>query len=646
MSSRGLPDPPTCSRPLVWTIAWSRTAVDEVISHVRDHAELSQVAEVVYTALSEDEVMTVREMSRASNLAAVLLVVEREAIPQESYRHWLQWNVERLSRHEDFRVFVCLRGMNRDDLMVIAASPDTLIADILDTVQISNNSACPNQVTELISFVKALPHIRETLAYRHLRCGITSVTGTFAHWIELAAAAVVLLIGTWVLTHDKQATEWPEWARCVVAMASGIIYAALVVISLFFLARLAMWHQLMRERRLQMQLFFVAFFGPWTIGLPSRIGAPMSWLILGVVSGILLDYARRAGLHASKSGRKVDPDSVESAGSSPSPSLAKMTMGRSPDALRCHLFEQQIAHVFISYTRSSAWACQKAAELNRDLQAAGVDCFLDRDVLVDGSNWRAQLNHHLVDANVFIALVDKHSIQRKWPAAELETALECRRINAVPDIILLVETGTAIDVRTLPVFRCILSGPRFGISENRPRVMELGEQTISVLSGALQPTRYKSTAVLPIMGLYLIRTVLQPIELALVSVGAASSMIGLLAGLLVLVDWYCQWNLTGRLSFMLSTGLAVTSAYLAGFALRLVLASRYEVNTKNTSALVTANVIGAAGLMLVLAVVLQNAAAIVVGWTLVATAIGWMMGVNLLHFSSIGDSTRFRRTPG
>lgn len=632
-------------RPLVWVMASSRPAVDECIRQLGSHERIERMAEFAFTSLSDDDVPSTRRIADAENLTAVLFVVECDSLVQERFRHWIQWSIKKVIQREDFRVFVCLQGLTAENLMQMASGSDPLIADLLDTVQIPMDAGYQVQISELATFINSLPKIRENITYRRWQSAITATTGTVACWVECLMAAVVLFCGTWVLMNSKVAMGWPKWALCCVALSSGVMFSTLTVITLYFLNRLSTWHQVMRERTSQIQVFLVAFFGPWTIGLTERIGAPISWLVLGIVLGVLLDYARRGGLQARKFREKIDPDRIAATGHALPSALATVAMGRPPDARKCHLFQQRSAHAFISYTRSSPWACQIAVELNQKLLAAGVDCFLDRNVLVDGSNWRAQLNYHLASANVFVGLLDQHSIQRRWPAAELEKALKCRCINALPDIILVVEPGTCADELTLPVFQCVLSGPKLNITESRPRVIEFGPRTLSVLTGAFEPIRYASTGALPLGILYFLRIVLLPVLFVMVALGTASSMIGLFAGLLVLAKWIWHGNLTPLLSGMTRSALGIMFAYLIGFSFRLIFSSRYEVITKNVRALVKANVIGAIGLILFLVIILRNAEALVLGWAFIATAIGWIMGADLLQCTRIGDPSKFRRAP-
>ena len=112
-----------------------------------------------------------------------------------------------------------------------------------------------------------------------------------------------------------------------------------------------------------------------------------------------------------------------------------------------------VPRIFCSYTHSSDWAKLKVRELYNELSNHRIDCFVDKYGIAPGSSWRHQLRQSMVDADYVICFCDKISIQKPWPASELETAVRLRKISSKPNIIAI--TPKDLDdtaYRKLPIF--------------------------------------------------------------------------------------------------------------------------------------------------------------------------------------------------
>jgi hypothetical protein len=121
----------------------------------------------------------------------------------------------------------------------------------------------------------------------------------------------------------------------------------------------------------------------------------------------------------------------------------------------------KIARVFVSYSRSSDWAKSCAQTLHDAIVATGSKCFLDTQGIAAGANWRTYLNAELTRANLFICLADVHSVARRWPAAETESALRDRWNTGLPEIVIVTHPRLPRQlghVPCLPVFRALLTG--------------------------------------------------------------------------------------------------------------------------------------------------------------------------------------------
>lgn len=79
------------------------------------------------------------------------------------------------------------------------------------------------------------------------------------------------------------------------------------------------------------------------------------------------------------------------------------------------------AHPFISYAREDAVV---ATRIYRDLQAAGIDPWLDRFELRGGEDWQAAITKAIQNCSHFLALLSTHSVNKRgFVQKELRSAL-------------------------------------------------------------------------------------------------------------------------------------------------------------------------------------------------------------------------------
>ncbi len=111
--------------------------------------------------------------------------------------------------------------------------------------------------------------------------------------------------------------------------------------------------------------------------------------------------------------------------------------------------------VFCSYTHSSVWARQMVQKVHTELSSYGFECFVDQYGIAPGSSWRHQLRQSLVNADYVLCFCDGISIQKPWPASELEVAIRLRHTSSNLNIIAITPQDMDDDIipNILPVFR-------------------------------------------------------------------------------------------------------------------------------------------------------------------------------------------------
>jgi tetratricopeptide (TPR) repeat protein len=90
-----------------------------------------------------------------------------------------------------------------------------------------------------------------------------------------------------------------------------------------------------------------------------------------------------------------------------------------------------------------------------ELSSYGFECFVDQYGIAPGSSWRHQLRQSLVNADYVICFCDSISVQKPWPASELEAAVRLRQTSSNINIIAVTPQDMKDETiqNILPVFR-------------------------------------------------------------------------------------------------------------------------------------------------------------------------------------------------
>ncbi|MDR1271539.1 MAG: toll/interleukin-1 receptor domain-containing protein [Clostridiales Family XIII bacterium] len=180
-------------------------------------------------------------------------------------------------------------------------------------------------------------------------------------------------------------------------------------------------------------------------------------LLLCIAAGIVVDVLRRCRysvkrgrIALSRVGNNYD-DRVD-------PRLLKVRSRFVGAPYRVPWLTRERKPVFISYTHSSKWSSNTASDLYDELTKHGLPCFLDKHDIMRGSSWHKRLIEKMGEASQIICLVDDISIDKAWPAEELQTALKLRRISGDPTIYLLVKQGLrTAELKKTTIFEEVLN---------------------------------------------------------------------------------------------------------------------------------------------------------------------------------------------
>jgi len=633
----------TESHDTVWLISYSVEANDEIVDEL-DTPDYHSGRQLVFerSALGSDDprMSNVGTVPADLTLCGAILVLETGAWDNEDYRHWVRWCIRQATIRDDFRLWVCLYGLSRSefdrqadlglgsDSASRGAEGNRLLYELRDNIQMAPSDDRSWLKSALHRYSQQLDNIRDTSRWRSLRVALSITTGWAATVIQVACAASLALGTLFFTLARRQAMEFllPSWGRIALAVVPGIAFFPLVTVPLSFLGRgIGESLRLRDDRRYILWLAAFALLGPATIGLPQQMKAPMSWFLVGIAAGVLIDLARRGGLQARRIRIAVNPQTDPEHPQGLSTRLRDVARGRVPDPLTCPLMPVDAARVFISYTHSSVWARELVASLHGELRAFRVECFLDERDIPHGHSWRRLLHRKVANATVFISVVDGISVGKQWPAAELEAALESRRLTGIPDVILLRQSESPSSVSGLPVFTAVLAQPG-DTRPGRPRIVTVTHSTVSTLAASLR--QYRSPSVLSPAASTI------PFAFALLpgAVGPLGTVVGWIALLLFLLQR------AGKLAvstFIYNHGLLAPAFLLCGlwlgFTSRLTAASRYEVRTDSPRLQAITNLVACAGFLILLRQWLAQVSPLVVGWTLVLCGIGWLSGSSFVY---------------
>ena len=619
---------------LIWLASYSDAANDSLLRQVESlEEEFGRPVAVARAAVgsSDPHLRLMPKPDRGQKLTAAILVIEKAGLVDQGFRELVQTCVRTAASAPSFRLLVYLRDLSIADLQNYPDS-EGVVESLFATTQLAQAPTVEDLRATLVEFVRAVDRIELAERWRTLRLRLSRV-------LELPAIALLLIAGGIALlgfpaAYFKVGHDWLG--------PYGPALAALVLGTLAFPLQAPLIYLMLRGLRTTLssaensRLMYLVVVGLLvTIGasnLQQALDGPWLWLLPGLVIGVLLDAARRAGMQArremievkvpdERAANEQSPERLAAADRLADKLTATLSRRRSFNPLTCPLLPSLSARVFISYTRKSARSCTLAEELYRSLREKGADPFLDRKLISVGANWRHQLSRRIVESDTVICIVDEMTIQSQWVASELEAAVEGRRLTGSPQILVLLDPAAKRDAQPMPpAFRAVMRAADEPMTEDAPQVIELSDKSLPALVWGLAPGRFLPPAIFT-------RTSTLAITMALVLlswIGAIGGLAGVPLGVMVGLDRTTNVALATNLADAgLLAPLTLLSGFWLGFLARTALAWGCEIQgdrerTMAVPALATAGVGVALPVFLLL-----NASVLVAVWSVALVATGW-----------------------
>ena len=612
-----------------WILSQTNAAVDRAVSALQDIVEGKFPVNCQYTALEEAPPDWQLELFLLDfKPDAVILMLEKSGLQNEQYRRWVQWSIDRVSGTDLFRLFVCFDDISLDEVQSRCNAhvdenhadfhANALLDTLRDCVQIEELTL-PQIGSELLAFLNNLPQIRDQITVRRMKIFFSVWLGRLVSALQIFSAAFVAAcsIGALLFGKERLGQVLVYLPVELTTLLATILLAPLVSVPLYMAGQGRNMTNILlgSKKRWGFLLAMFFFLGMSAIGIPDTIRAPAPWIVLGIAAGFLLDVLRRRGYQAKREKFTLRAEVA----TPPNGTLPKQVTAVSDkhvsNPLSCPYLSVAQPKVFISYTHASAWAHQVVDALREQLLRAGADCFLDKTNIAAGSSWRRRLHNKLAGANVFISVTDEYSIHtdRKWPSAEIETALAGNYYTGTPELLMLIPPGfqERIGGNVMPIYQTIFDREKSG--DSMIRIIEVKEQTIKLVASSYKSHGYDAAAVLP--------PVLSWIVMAINTIPATLGTLGTLVGLIAWLGFLFDKFHVVAMQKLLSGAPALNTVFLiacffAGFTLRLAFASFFEVNAENIKQTGKINIFAFVGYILFLALLVGRISLLGLGWAI------------------------------
>ncbi len=621
-------------RELIWLVSYSVEANDALMEHLgslgNEFGRPVAVSRVAFGA-ADPEQRNLRRPESDQHLCAAILVLEREGLHDSAFQELATACMHRVLAVSDFRLLVYLSDLTVDELRTLADG-NLFVARLFDTTQIADLPSLEQLRRTLVPYVRRVEQIRVAALWRDLRLRLSGACGKLATGILLAAIAVSLLgFPAWFL---KTKPGWlgphgPELASLALGLLAFPLQAPLIFLLLRGVraAALAPRDNVILRR----WVLFGAVIMLAANYFQQIVGGPLSWALLGLAIGVLLDAIRRAGYQARREMIDVEALIKDTANSAMQDPKTTVLRGDPINPFSCPLLPSPSERVFISYTRSSDKGSRLARALYSGLKKAGASPFLDRANIPVGASWRRSLNQHIGKCDTFICILDVKGVQREWVAAELLAAIEAHRVTGTPHIVILMDPAIKrLSQAMLPVFRGVASAATESPMQGRPQIIQLNRQTLSSLVWGLAPGRFVATAVFT-------RSLATSIMLVLNLVGRIGSlgiMAGFILGFLAMLGGMAKFPLASSLA---DRGWLEPVALLSGFWLglmaRATLAWRCE-RTDDREMGMTIPAIATAGMAFAFLLLAPKTSGLIATWSATFVVAGWMMVSSVMRMAT------------
>lgn len=622
------PNPPDLTRPErnTWLVSYSAGANEwireELYAHECDTTSPTSLKPFV---LHDNHAATPKIDAFT---CAVVLVIERDALDNPQYRSLVLWLMMRCAVSGYLGLFPILYGFGkeaREDL----ERQDTLLEDLSDCIQWPDDSSTHRLAVDLRRHVDDTANLRAAAFVHNKWSFLNMCMAWIAALAQLASIAFLLLAGMSALgmASRHNAELYPARAA-LVGLTSGIVAFPLIALTCF-----ALLHRRTEHKPLHLLAFCIASWTCYLLVMTAQ-SPPLAWLLPGIATGVLLEIGRRRGLRVSRQWKTLDKLlASQEVGAFAEPFIRSFP-DITPNPLTCPLLPETLPHVFISYTSKSTKSEHFAQCLRAHLTDAGIKAWMSKTDVMSGSYFRRTLYRKLGEANVFIGVLDKKAVQQLWPAIELETAIESRRLTGLPRIILLLHPELATEEsrhkvlpqKILPVFQEVLNPRHAVIDRWQVEILQATDSSIELLTRQLHLGQFRSDALIPFPWSQILLILTLPVSISLWFLGTSGTLLGQIAGVVALLQLGDVCDLVGPMKTqrLLIPG-ALVLFYWYGFVLRLALASLYEVAHRRSRGLTAVNFAASVGIILMVGSFEDSLETLVRTWMIIIAYFGYFM---------------------
>lgn len=563
-------------------------------------------------------------------VASAVLVVSRTAVRHPTFGPFVAACLRAVVLRPEFRLFVYFTDLTFAEFRALADVP--AVADLLDSVQFTGPDA--GQSLDVLrdgvhAHLRALPELRNRLAYRRLLDGLYGVVPWLsgAFFLQMAAAVAVLVH----LGEAAPANPWFPWL--LFGLGEVWFFSVLALLSLPAPATAG------PLLRLFVGVAPFALCGLWPA---STLLANVPYLLAGFAASAVFEPLRRRVVAASRKAVRPDPDEWTQT------QQALSVPGRRAFAFLANgPILPAKARVFVSYARSSDWGRGVAERLHRALEAAGVPHFFDVVDIPSGCSWRHRLQEELGGATVLVQIQDATTATRPWVTTELAVSASSQVGCGVPNVVMirppnLAEVDLPAETPALVREALFPTHPEeLPLLHDVPYTDDLPER----LAGELGRYPGAAVALLPLKLSALLGIAYTPIRLLLGLVG----VFGFLGVWAVVAFLWLLWMrgvepLPWLTANNLDVGVFVLLAFWLGFTVRLGLASRYELRHRLAEMNASFQFFTAVVLLILVAVWATTAGPLGVVWSVLACGVGVWAATDYIDVA-LAEGNLSRRPP-
>ncbi|UCF67403.1 MAG: toll/interleukin-1 receptor domain-containing protein [Acidobacteriota bacterium] len=549
-------------------------------------------------------------------LVAAVLVLEPEGIDEQRLAELGRWLAVQAMDDPGFRVFICLDGLTDERVRDLAQQGHPLLSELIDTIQFSGAASLREELSQHLRGVRAQRTVR---TFQRLQLTLSLLVGRAALFVELACVAGVVVAAPLLLVPSM---PWEALSPIVLSLVLGAAVFPLLSGPLYVVLHGARGLRLLEGRPANVWLLGIAAaLSAVALHVSQVAGAGWGWISLGLVSGVLLEAARRSRRQARR--QLVSPARIVRSATDVH-TVFRLTRSAFslPNPWGFPLLPLPGIDVFLSYAHASAWGREATHRVREALAAAGLKTFLDRRDISAGSAWQGTLAESIAETGVFVAALDPESMRRDWVAAEVTAALVGRATAALPQIVFLTDRDPQSfppDERRHPVFSAVLERIEAGGPEAPPcRIVGDPAEAAGIPGPSLRGLVAHNALLPPLLVL--------PVLLAVLVVavpGALSLPAGAAAWLLGILQLWDKYDSAAMLD---AAGL-LDAAYIAcGFLLGFGARSRVVARMRERLPLFSLpmDFLALAGFLVAVVAWFPHVHALTAGWALAAFPCGLM----------------------